>query len=110
MDVNPFAEIGQHILESGGNDKWPDSQTIDGLELRCTCPSHPEQYDVYDGDEQVAYFRLRHGQFRVDVPKCGGDTIYRSDTNGDGLFDADERQTHLGIAIERVKQWIRETN
>lgn len=110
MEANPFADIGKHILASGGNDKWPDTQTIGGLELRCTCSSHPEQYDVYDGGAQVAYFRLRHGSFRVDVPKCGGDTIYRTDTNGDGLFDADERQKHLEIAVERVREWIRTTN
>ena len=101
--INPFEVIVKAILESGGNTKWPESQTIDGLELRCTCPSHPEQYDVYEGETQVAYFRLRHGEFRVDVPECGGETIYEAETNGDGLFDADERQRYLTEAVAAVK-------
>jgi len=101
--INPFAEIGKAILASGGNTKWPDSRTIDGLELRCTCSSHPEQYDVYDGETKVAYFRLRHGEFRVDVPDCGGDTIYYADPKGDGLFDSDERQRYLTEAVNAVK-------
>lgn len=100
---NPFREIARAILESGGNTSWPTSQTIDGLELRCTCPSHPEQYDVFDGKTQVAYFRLRHGEFRVDVPECGGETIYEASPNGDGLFDADERQQYLTEAVAAVK-------
>lgn len=101
--VNPFKGIGEAILASGRNTKWPESQTICGLELRCTCSSHPEQYDVYDGETQVAYFRLRHGEFRVDVPECGGQTIYRTEPNGDGLFDADERQRYLTEAVRAVK-------
>lgn len=101
--INPFEGIGEAILASGGNTKWPESQTISGLELRCTCPSHPEQYDVYDGETQVAYFRLRHGEFRVDVPHCGGETIYEAEPNGDGLFDADERQRYLTEAVAAVK-------
>ena len=100
---NPFREIARAILESGGNTHWPVSQTICGLELRCTCPSHPEQYDVFDGGTQVAYFRLRHGEFRVDVPECGGETIHEASPNGDGLFDADERQRYLTEAVEAVK-------
>ena len=26
-----------------------------------TCAAYPEQYDVWKGDEQVGYVRLRHG-------------------------------------------------
>lgn len=98
-----FRDLAKAVLKSGGNTSWPQSQTIDGLELRCRCPSHPEQYDVYDGEKQVAYFRLRHGEFRVDVPECGGETIYEAFPNGDGLFDADERQRYLSEAVEAVK-------
>jgi hypothetical protein len=91
------------LREAWKDVKWPSSQTIDGLELRLTCPSHPEQYDVYKGEEQVAYFRLRHGWFRVDVPECGGETIYEAEPNGDGLFDADERERYLAEAVTAVK-------
>ena len=101
--VTVFKTIAQRILIEGGNTHWPVSQTMDGFELRCTCPSHPEQYDVYLDSQQVAYFRLRHGEFRVDVPECGGETIFRACPNGDGLFDADERQRYLTEAIQAVK-------
>jgi hypothetical protein len=97
-----MSAIAKAILEAGGNTEWPTSQTIDGLELRCTCSSHPEQYDVYDGEKQVAYFRLRHGEFTVDVPDCGGETIYKAQPNGDGLFDANERQKYLTEAVQAV--------
>lgn len=83
--------------------KWPESQTIDGLELRLTCPSHPEQYDVYDGEKQVAYFRLRHGEFRVDVPECGGEIIYEVEPEGDGFFEEHERQKYLEEAVRAVR-------
>ena len=83
---------------------WPGRQTIDGLELRVTCPAWPEQYDVFEGDAQVAYFRLRHGEFRVDVPTCGGPTIYVASPRGDGMFTQDERQMYLTEAVAAVRQ------
>ena len=103
LAADEFAGIGEAILKSGGNTKWPETQTIDGLELRCTCSSHPEQYDVFDGETQVAYFRLRHSHFYADVPDCGDERVYEADPNGDGLFDADERQRYLTEAVKAVK-------
>jgi hypothetical protein len=91
------------LAEAWKDVKWPESQTIDGLELRLTCASHPEQYDVYDGEKQVAYFRLRHGEFRVDVPDCGGETIYYAEPMGDGLFEEHERQEYLTAAVRAVR-------
>jgi hypothetical protein len=32
----------------------------------CTCPACPEQYDVFVGDKQVAYVRLRYGELSVN--------------------------------------------
>ena len=43
-----------------------DEQTINGYRLILTCGACPEQYDVFDGDRQVGYLRLRHGHFRAD--------------------------------------------
>jgi len=103
-----LGDIAQGILESSGNENWPDDQTIDGLDLVCTCASHPEQYEVYDSENKVAYFRLRHGCFRVDVPDCGGETIYEVSTKGDGLFYADERQKHLAEAVKLVRRWVQD--
>lgn len=88
------------------NDKmWLKPMLIHGYELKRTCYACPEQYDVYAGDEMVAYFRLRHGTFRVDVPDCGGDTIYEASPRGDGIFDNDERVRYLTEAILAVQEY-----
>lgn len=75
------------------------------LKLVCTCYACPEQYDVYDeAGKQVAYFRLRHGTFRADVPDCGGQTIYTAETKGDGRFADDERVYILNAACMMVAE------
>jgi len=70
-----------------------------GLELKMTCPACPEQYDVFKDGQQVAYFRLRHGEFSVDYPSCNKETIYEAEPNGDGCFDSDERLVYLTRAM-----------
>ena len=66
------------------------------LELLRTSSACPEQYDLLIDGKKVAYFRLRHGEFRVDMPNCGDETVYRSEEmNGDGLFDRTERARFL---------------
>lgn len=70
-----------------------------GLKIKMTCSSHPEQYDVFRNNLQVAYFRLRHGEFRVDFPECGGDTIFEAEPSGDGFFDNDERFFYMAKAM-----------
>lgn len=73
------------------------------LELRMTCPACPEQYDVFDDcGSKVGYFRLRHGVFTVDVPDCGGETIYEAYPNGDGIFDDNERLIFLAKALRKL--------
>ena len=84
----------------------PDSFEIDGVRLVLTCAACPEQYDAYIGEERAAYLRLRWGHFRVDVPDCGGETIYNVDL-GDGLsgcFSPEERVIHLPLAIKALKE------
>lgn len=80
-----------------------------GLELVLTCPSHPEQYDVFKGEDYVAYYRLRHGEFRVDFSQCGEETIYESQPSGDGYFTNDERLHYLlksmRILIAKLKTY-----
>lgn len=78
---------------------------INGYELEQTCMACPEQYDVFKDNRKVGYLRLRHGQFRADVPECGGETVYTAYTNGDGLFDDDERTLHLTKAIEAIDDY-----
>lgn len=69
------------------------------LEINLTCGACPEQYEVFKDGKQIAYYRLRHGEFRVDHPECGGETIYESEPQGDGVFEGDERLKYLLIAL-----------
>ena len=81
---------------------------IDGLRLVLTCFACPEQYDVFDGrGRQVGYLRLRHGWFRADVPRCGGETVYAASPRGDGIFDDDERHHYLSEAVSEIRKWIK---
>ena len=82
---------------------------LHGYTLTRTCLACPEQWDVHDSQgNMVAYFRLRHGSFRVDVPDCGGETIFTASPRGDGIFDADERFYWLKNAMENVIEYYME--
>ena len=67
---------------------------IESLEFKMTCRACPEQYDVFEDGVQVAYVRLRHGSLRVDVPDCGGETIYTHEflDNKKGCFSRDRQR------------------
>lgn len=67
--------------------------------LKRTCYACPEQYDAFLDGKQVGYLRLRHGDFRVDFPDCGGETIYEASPRGDGMFEDDERDYYLSWAV-----------
>lgn len=85
---------------------WDIGIMIHGYRLELTCGACPEQYDVYDSlGQQVAYFRLRHGEFRVDVPDCGGETIYTAEPDGDGIFTREERVKYLTEAVLAVQEY-----
>jgi hypothetical protein len=107
--IQAFRRIGQ----IGGWDKSFDIQVAqlqlikklyskNGLELKMTCGACPEQYEVFKEGKQVAYYRLRHGEFRVDYPECGGETIYEAEPLGDGLFEPEERLNYLTKAMRKV--------
>lgn len=36
------------------------------FEFKCTCRAYPEQYDVYENSQCVAYIRMRHGNLSVN--------------------------------------------
>jgi hypothetical protein len=73
-----------------------------GLEIKLTSYACPEQYEIFKDDKQVAYYRLRHGAFRVDIPDCGGNTIYEAEPKGDGIFDNDERLVYMTKALREL--------
>jgi len=79
--------------------------------LEKTCWACPEQYDVYIGEEQVGYLRLRHGHFRCDYPDCGGETLYDAYTEGDGMFEDEERDPQIRRALAAIidKMELKET-
>lgn len=72
--------------------------------LILTCHACPEQYDVFVDDRRVGYLRLRNGEFRADYPDCGGETVYEAAPQGDGIFEADERGTYIGLAVEALAE------
>jgi hypothetical protein len=73
-----------------------------GLEIKISSDAFPEQYDVFKNGKQVAYYRLRHGEFIVDYPNVFGDEIMCSYPNGDGIFDTNERVIYLTKAMRIV--------
>lgn len=79
--------------------------TVDDVRLEMTGSGCPEQYDALVDDQQVAYLRLRHGQFRVDYPKHksdGGAVIYEGTPEGDGVFKPHERRRFLLEAKQAI--------
>jgi hypothetical protein len=85
---------------------WQLGIMIHGYRLQQTCGACPEQYDVFDDlGQQVAYFRLRHGGFRVDVPDHRGEEIYHANPEGDGVFMQHERVRYLTEAIMAVQEY-----
>lgn len=77
--------------------------TTDEVELIKTCDESPEQYIAVFQGQQIGYLRLRHGEFRVDYPDCGDETIfYTQEPQGDGCFEDDEREHFLMKAKEAI--------
>ncbi|MFH3804336.1 hypothetical protein ACWPO4_08415 [Acinetobacter nosocomialis] len=77
--------------------------TTDEVELIKTCDESPEQYDAFFQGKQIGYLRLRHGEFRVDYPDCGDETIYQSqEMLGDGKFEDSEREYFLMKAKKAI--------
>ena len=64
-------------------------------EFKLTCQACPEQYDVYEGDNQV------------DVPDAGGETIYEHCfSSGLGIFEDDiQRELYLDIIDKEIDKY-----
>lgn len=70
-----------------------------------TCGACPEQYDVMLDGQKVAYLRLRHGSFTVNVPDCGGEMIYHANPKGDGMFEDKERDYYIHNALGAIEKY-----
>ena len=79
--------------------------TIRGLKFDKTSEACPEQYDVFYGETQVGYVRIRFGNLRADYPDCGGETIF-CEFFGDaflGSFESeDQRMKYLKIIADKI--------
>lgn len=79
---------------------------IRGMTLLQTSRRYPEQYDVYRGGEQVGYMRVRNGNFRVDYPDVGFETVLAANVAGAGEFADEAERTHwLGEGVHAL--WTR---
>lgn len=70
--------------------------------LEQTCYACPEQYDVFLDGKQVGYLRLRHGYFRCDYPNCGGEILYHTYCDSDGIFSDEERNEYIPKALHAI--------
>lgn len=74
------------------------------LKLRSVCP---EVHDVMDLDGGYAgYLRLDHKVFRAYT--SDGEVVYVSNTEGDGVFEEDERNYHLENGVIAIAKYYRE--
>jgi len=73
------------------------------LEFEKISSSFPEQYLVYQNGEQVAYLRLRHGVFTIEMPDACDKLVYKAKPEGQGMFLDEERKYYLAKATQIIK-------
>lgn len=73
-----------------------------GFQIVQTASAFPEQYEVFKDGVQLAYYRLRDGEFTIESPDVGGELIFQSFPDGDGLFDKDERFIYMVNAMRLI--------
>lgn len=85
---------------------------IKGLNFECTCGLCPEQYDVYNNnDEIVGYVRLRWGNLTCEYPDVMGEMIYHTTIGSrlTGCFESiEQRIRHLNIIADKILEKINE--
>ena len=112
-EIYGYRSLAEHLTHIRDNPDTPyaveTNEPVDyrikGLWFKLTCGACPEQYDVFRGDEQVAYVRLRFGRLRVDIPDAGGETVYIHDFDQEykGVFsDEAERVKYLAEITEVI--------
>jgi len=111
------------------SDSQLDVIYINNYKLYLTCSACPEQYDVFideksinnfnisdeeklllklkyfnNNEYNIGYLRLRHGNFTAEFinEKNEYEIVYKTNPEGDGMFDKDERMYYLKEAIRRI--------
>lgn len=74
-------------------------ESIQKLKLVQTSSACPEQYEVYLGENNIGYMRLRHGYFRAEYL---GKIVFEGSPNGDGIFTEEERPHFLNKACREI--------
>lgn len=92
------------LYEKDEDEPGHDPFFIFQYKLVPTCFACPEQYDVFEGDEQMGYLRLRHGDFTAEYPDCGGTLVFEACPEGDGRFMKAERMAYLHLAVEALEK------
>jgi hypothetical protein len=81
------------------------------FELRQTCSSCPEAYNVFHEDHGfVGYLQLRSRFFTATLG-CDSYTsriVYSAETRGDGRFEPEERDYHLNEGCKALKEAMQE--
>lgn len=96
-------ELADYLVYLTSSSSYTDTAEEFGWTLVQTSFACPEQYNVYDSEENsVGYLRLRHGYFRADYPECGGETVYEANTIGGGVFDEEERDFQISSALKAL--------
>jgi hypothetical protein len=93
VEQSEQSELFELLSDYSKEKQYENALYFGGFRFELTCLACPEQYDVYQGTEQVAYVRLRHGNLRVYHPDAGGELLYHQrfyDDDYKGCFDNDE--------------------
>ena len=98
------------MLNTVKNPHNPNDYYINGLLFHMTCVCSPEQYDVYDKNNNiVGYIRLRWGRLTCDYPNAQGEEIYNTYIGDEwtGMFeDGAERNEQLSIIANKILEKI----
>lgn len=90
-------------------EKKQERQMAEKLVFKQTCSMCPEQYDVFIGEKQVAYIRLRCGWLAV-FPDATSDTILYEHTFSNkwkGEFNNEkERKKYLDIIERKILSFL----
>ena len=85
---------------------------IKGLDFILTCEAFPEQYDVFNSNDNiVGYVRLRFGGLTCDYPNVDGECIYSTNIGNEwtGSFENEEqRMKHLNNIADKILEKINE--
>lgn len=83
-----------------------------GFDVRLTCESFPEQYDVYRKGKITGYIRVRHGMCWAFCPDADIDSecVYEASVGYGEFTNGEERKYHMGRIMDAINKWYRKHN